>query len=59
MTRYVAVIIVARGPLVSAKVAPGMGSTTAPGKLAETVAAARRDRAAGRTRRADAARRSS
>lgn len=46
MTRYVAVIITARGPAVTAKVAPGLGSTAAAGKLAETVAAARRRRAA-------------
>ena len=46
MTRYVAVIITARGPLVQAKVAPGLGSTMAAGKLAETGAAARRRRIA-------------
>jgi hypothetical protein len=46
MTRYVAVIITARGPVVTAKVAPGLGSTMAAGKLVATVMAARRDRAA-------------
>ncbi len=46
MSRYVAVVIVARGPFVSAQVAPGQGTTMPAGKLAATVAAARRDRAA-------------
>lgn len=44
MTRYVAVIITARGPVGRAQVAPGPGSTMAAGRLAGTVAAARRER---------------